>query len=134
MKKGGKVVPKCSKCSKKVKTGPKMFNMVLNGLQWSQIVLNGLKKINHKFNRMAFITRFILVLVCSNIVQFLFSKKSTQWILHININILPNLIMLMDTIPNIYLGSRKSKTGNKKYIVYFTICQKRRDNNMMTAT
>ena len=29
---------------KKVKNGPKMFNMVLNVLQCSQMVLNGLKK------------------------------------------------------------------------------------------
>ena len=56
-----------------------MFNMDLNGLQWSQMVLNGLKKIDHKFNRMAFITRFNLILVWSKIVQIL-TKKSPKWV------------------------------------------------------
>ena len=58
-----------------------MFIMVLNGLQWSQMVLNGLKKIDHKFNRRAFITRFNLVLVWSKIVQLL-TKKSYKWVWH----------------------------------------------------
>ena len=59
-----------------------MFNMVLNGLQWSQMVLNGLKKINHKFNRMAFIAKFNLVLVWSKTVQILKKKKSSKWVRH----------------------------------------------------
>ena len=46
-----------------------MFNNVLNGIQWSQMVLNGLNKIDHKFNRMAFIAKFNLVLVWSKTVQ-----------------------------------------------------------------
>ena len=58
-----------------------MFNMVLNGLQWSQMVLNGLKKIYHTFNRMAFITRFNLVLVWSKIVKLL-TIKSSKWVRH----------------------------------------------------
>ena len=45
------------------------------------MVLNGLKKIDHKFNRMAFITRFNLVLVWSEIVQ-IFTKKSSKWVRH----------------------------------------------------
>ena len=58
-----------------------MFNLVLNGLQCSQMVLNGLKKINHKFNWMGFITRFNLVLVWSKTVQIL-TKKSSKWVWH----------------------------------------------------
>ena len=58
-----------------------MFNIVLNGLQWSQMVLNGLTKFDHKFNRMDFITRINLVLVWSKIVQF-FTKKSSKWVWH----------------------------------------------------
>ena len=54
------MVLKGKKWFERVKNGPKMFNMVLNGLQCYQMVLNGLKKINHKFNWMAFITRFKL--------------------------------------------------------------------------
>ena len=65
----------------KGKNGPKMLKLVLNGLQWSQMVPNGLKKINHKFNCMAFITRFNLILVWSKIVQIL-TKKSSQWFRH----------------------------------------------------
>ena len=57
-----------------------MFNMVLNGLQWSQMVLNGLKN-DHKFIKMAFITRFNLVLVWSKIVQIC-TKKSSNWVRH----------------------------------------------------
>ena len=49
--------------------------MVPNGPKWST------KKINHKFNRMAFITRFNLVLVWSKIVQIL-NKKSSNWVRH----------------------------------------------------
>ena len=45
-----------------------MFNMVLNGLQCPQMVLKGLK---NKFNWMARITRFNLVLVWSKMVQIL---------------------------------------------------------------
>ena len=54
-----------------------MFNMVLNGRQSSQMVLNGLK-IEHKFNRMAFISSFNLVLVWSKIVQVLTKKSSKR--------------------------------------------------------
>ena len=35
-----KIVPVCPNWSQRVKNGPKKFNMVLNGLQWSQMVLN----------------------------------------------------------------------------------------------
>ena len=52
--------------------------MVLNGLQCSQMILNGLK-IDHTFNWMVFITRFNLVLVWSKIVQ-IFTKKSSKWV------------------------------------------------------
>ena len=48
--------------------------MVPSGPKWS-------KTINHKFNRMAFITRFNLVLVWSNILQ-IFTKKSSKWFWH----------------------------------------------------
>ena len=48
--------------------------MVPNGPKWS-------KKINHKFNRMAFITRFNLVLVRSKIVHIL-TKKSSKRVRH----------------------------------------------------
>ena len=58
-----------------------MFNMVLNGLQWSQMVLNGSTTIDHKFNRMVIITRLNLVLVWSKIVKF-FTKKSSKWVRH----------------------------------------------------
>ena len=57
-----------------------MFNMVLNGLQCSQMVIHGLN-IDHKFIRMAFITRFNLVLVWSKIVQ-IFTNKSSKWVRH----------------------------------------------------
>ena len=52
-----------------------MFNMVLNGLQGSQMVLNGL---NHEFNWMAFIARLNLVLVWSIIVNILTTKSSKR--------------------------------------------------------
>ena len=58
-----------------------MFNNVLNGIQWSQMVLNGLNKIDHKFNRMAFIAKFNLVLVWSKTVQIV-TKKSSKWVRH----------------------------------------------------
>ena len=45
------------------------------------MVLNGLKKINHKFNRMAFMTRNNLDLVGSKIVLIL-TKKSFEWVPH----------------------------------------------------
>ena len=62
------------------KSGPKMFNMVLNGLQCSQMVLKGLNT-DHKFNWIAFITSFNLVLVWSKIVQIL-TNKSSKWVRH----------------------------------------------------
>ena len=62
------------------KNGSKMFNMVLNGVQCSQMVLNDLK-MDHKFNWIAFITRFNLVLVWSKIVQML-TNKSSKWVRH----------------------------------------------------
>ena len=46
-----------------------------------QMVLNGLKKIDHKFNRISLIISFNLVLVWSEIVQML-TKKSSQWVRH----------------------------------------------------
>ena len=62
-----KMIPKGRKWSQNVQYG-------LNGLQWSKMVLNGIGKINHKFNRMAYITSFNLVLVRSKIVQ-IFTKN-----------------------------------------------------------
>ena len=38
-KKSEEVVPECPKLSQRVKNGTKMFNMVLNGLQWSQMFM-----------------------------------------------------------------------------------------------
>ena len=68
--------------------------MVLKGKKWSQNFQYGLKKssmfpngpkwsfkIYHKFHRMAFTTRFNLVVVWSNIVQIL-TKKSSNWVRH----------------------------------------------------
>ena len=75
------MVLKGKKWSSRVKNGPKMFNMVLNGLQCSQMVLNGIKKIDHTFNRMAFIARFNLVLVWSKIVK-ISTKISSKWVRH----------------------------------------------------
>ena len=42
-KKSGKSCPRMFEINSNGQKGPKMFNMVLNGLQWSQMVLNGLK-------------------------------------------------------------------------------------------
>ena len=65
-----------------VKYGTRMFEMVPKGKKWSQNFQYGLKwptmvsnvskwakKIGYKFNRMAFLTRFNLVLVLSKIVK-----------------------------------------------------------------
>ena len=43
VKKSGKRCPRMFEIYPKGRKGPKMFNMVLNGLHWSQMVLNGLK-------------------------------------------------------------------------------------------
>ena len=75
------MVPECPKLFQRVKNCPKNFNMVLNGLQWSQMVLNHLVNGLKEFNRMAFITRFNLFLVWSEIVQILI-KKSSKWVQH----------------------------------------------------
>ena len=87
------MVPKCPRWSLRVKYGPKMFNMVLNSLQCSQLVLNGLKN-DHKFNRMAFIARFNLVLVWSKIVQIL-TKESSKWVPHNQVSWSSLLILLI---------------------------------------
>ena len=61
--------------------GKKWSQNVQYGLKWSSMVPNGpkrSKKIYHKFNRMAFITRFNLVLVWSKIVQLLL-KSHPNW-------------------------------------------------------
>ena len=68
------MVLKGKKWSKNVQCGLKWSSMVPNGPKWST-------KINHKFNRMAFITRFNLVLVWSKIVQ-IFTKNSSKWVRH----------------------------------------------------
>ena len=61
------MVLKGKKWSQNVQYGLKWSSMVPNGPKWS-------KKIDHKFNRMAFIARFNLVLVWSKIVQ-IFTKN-----------------------------------------------------------
>ena len=48
--------------------------MVPNGLKWAT-------KINHKFNRMAFVIRFNLVRIWGKIVQIL-TEKSSKWVRH----------------------------------------------------
>ena len=58
------MVLKGKKWSQNVQYGLKWSSMVPNGPKWS-------KKINHKFNRMVFITRFNLVLVWFKIVKIL---------------------------------------------------------------
>ena len=68
------MVLKVKKWSKNVQYGLKWSSMVPNGPKWS-------KKINYEFNRMAFITRFNLVLVWSKIVIF-WTKKSAKWVRH----------------------------------------------------
>ena len=78
------MVTECPKWSQRVKNYPKMFNMVLNGFEWSSMVPNGPKwslKMDHKFNRMVFITRFNLVLVWSKLVQIL-TKMSCKLFRH----------------------------------------------------
>ena len=63
------MVLKGKKWSQNVQYGLKWSSMFPNGPKWS-------KKIDHKFNRMAFITRFNLVLVWSKIVKMLTKKSS----------------------------------------------------------
>ena len=55
-----------------------MFNMILNGLKWSQMVLNGLKTLTT--NSIGW-PLFNLVLVWYKIVQFL-TKMSSKLVLH----------------------------------------------------
>ena len=95
-----------------------MFNMVLNGLQWSQMVLNGLKKIDHKFNRMAFITRFNLVLVWSKIVKML-TKKSSKWDRHNQVS-WSSFIMILVSLVYLFLQYKSIAILDGKRITNFT--------------
>ena len=73
--------PECRKLSQREQ---KWSQNVQYSLKWSSMFPNGpkwSKKNYHKFNRMAFITRFNLVLVWSKIVQ-IFTKKSSKWVRH----------------------------------------------------
>ena len=79
-----KMVLKGKKWFKNLQISVKWSQNVQYGPKWSkglQMVLNGLKKIKHKFDRMAFITRLNLVLVWPKIVQIV-TKKSSKWVLH----------------------------------------------------
>ena len=53
--------------------------------QWSQMVLNGVKKNFHKFITMVFITRFNLVLVVSKIAKML-TKKTSKRVRHVQVS------------------------------------------------
>ena len=64
--------------------GKKLSPNVQYGLKWSSRFPNGpkwSKQIDHKFNRMAFMTRFNPVLVWSKLVKIL-TKKSSKWVLN----------------------------------------------------
>ena len=82
------------------------------GLQRSQMVLNGLKKINHKFNRMAFVTRFNRGLVWSKRVQIL-TKKSSKWVGHNQVSwsslvlSATHVLFLVSAVKSTYLFAKK---------------------------
>ena len=66
------------------------------GLKWSSRFPNDpkwSKQINHKFNMMAFMTRFNPVLVWSKLVKIL-TKKSSKWVLNNQVSFLSLFTLL----------------------------------------
>ena len=54
-------------------------------------------------------------------LMYLCSERWSCWYDRLPSHLLPNLIMLLDALTNTYLGSRKSKNGDKAVpsIIYF---------------